>query len=332
MKYLWKGPYEDGISQSLMQDFYICKYRFFLKYILGIEEDGPVNANLAWGDSFHKGLEHLIRGDSLADSTEVMLEYLNKHYSLYVLGTYPHSLSNMLSLYRLDQFEQYRSDDVEIITEHKINDLIDYNGYTYRARGKIDVLIPGIKIIDHKCKDSRYYTPDETREELPTDLQMAYYSKLVGVTEYGYDLIRIPETDWKLPPKRGAEQYDQYVNRLFNGTFNGNLDYPIGFKKHRWIAYLSYPNTQEAIDEVWNKTVYPTWEALREFYEYVTDPSFDYLNPKCYNSTFYQTPVRHFNPILTSKFKGEFHDLLIGKKTLDDYIQKETCFPELKEE
>ena len=330
MRTLWKGPHIDGISQSLMNDFYICKYRFFLKYILGIEEDKPPDANLAWGDSFHKGLEHLIRGDSLQDSTEVMLEYLNKHYSLYALGTYPHSLANMLSLYRLDQFEQYRADGHEIITEHIINQQVKHNGCIYIARGKIDVLIPGIKIIDHKCKGNVY--PDETRDELATDLQLAYYSKLLEVTEYGYDLIRIPEADWKIPPKRGAEQHSQYMNRMFNGPINGNLDYPIGFKKHRWIYYLTYPNTQEAIDEIWDKTVYPTWEALREFYEYVSDPLFDYMNPKCYNSTFYQTPVRHFNPILTDKFKGEFHDLLIGKKTLDDYILKETCFPELKEE
>ena len=327
MNILWKGPSIDGISQSMMNDFYICKYRFFLKYCLGISDPQQSDENLAWGDSLHKGLEHYIRGDSLEESTEIMLAYLAENYPKYLKGTYPHSLKHMLALYNITEYENYRNDDIEVITEHILDEVITYKGYDYKVRGKVDVLIPGIKIIDHKCKGNVY--AEETREELSTDLQMAYYAKIVGVTEYGYDLIRIPEADWKIPPKKGSEQNHQYIARLFNGPVNGSVDYPIGYKKHRWIYPLTYPCSHEEIDKVWDRTVYPTWEAMREYFEYVSDPSFDYLNPDCYNSTFFQTPVRHFNPILTDKYKGEFHDLLIGKKTLDDYIPKETCFPEL---
>jgi len=54
---LWKGPVEDGISFSLLSKFLVCRERFRLKVVEGLDEDEGFNHNLEFGSLWHEAEE-----------------------------------------------------------------------------------------------------------------------------------------------------------------------------------------------------------------------------------------------------------------------------------
>lgn len=54
---LWKGPVEDGITFSLLNDYLECKERFRLKVVEGIVEDEGLSAPLEFGSMWHEAEE-----------------------------------------------------------------------------------------------------------------------------------------------------------------------------------------------------------------------------------------------------------------------------------
>jgi hypothetical protein len=52
--FLWKGPYEHGITQSLMNRFMTCRERFRLYALLGVTPDMGFNHKLEYGNMWHE--------------------------------------------------------------------------------------------------------------------------------------------------------------------------------------------------------------------------------------------------------------------------------------
>ena len=50
---LWKGPYEDGISQSMICRFLVCRERFRIAYIEGLEPFPSLNKAIHYGNMWH---------------------------------------------------------------------------------------------------------------------------------------------------------------------------------------------------------------------------------------------------------------------------------------
>ena len=61
-KPLWGGPYEDGITFSLLSRFLVCPHRFWLKTVLGLTDEDEFNHSIEYGNLWHVAEEWHGRG------------------------------------------------------------------------------------------------------------------------------------------------------------------------------------------------------------------------------------------------------------------------------
>ena len=57
----WAGPLVGGLTQSIINRYLDCPFRFYLYAVLGLEDPAPDKANLMWGSICHYGLEQIIK-------------------------------------------------------------------------------------------------------------------------------------------------------------------------------------------------------------------------------------------------------------------------------
>ena len=53
-KALWKGPHVDGITQSMLSGFLVCRERFRLRVIEGLQEVDTFQVGLEFGNMWHE--------------------------------------------------------------------------------------------------------------------------------------------------------------------------------------------------------------------------------------------------------------------------------------
>lgn len=332
---MWKGP-EEGLSQSLINRFLTCPFRFYIYAIKGLEDDRPYNINLIWGNAFHVGLEKIFeyylkfRSDDTNPSSEALLyatpyilEDLEKmSESTQIPSTVFHSIINMLAIYPLPQETGY------IEPEQVFSFPVELpSGRIVTFRGKVDGLGP-TTLIEHKCKGK--FESLQTLKETPFDLQTNLYCWIMGRNKVIYDLIRIPEAQYTFPVCPQREQPKDFIYRLFHNHKAKN--FPIRFYKRYWIDQLKVSLPQETIQENIEQTILPLAERIYDWYEYVTQPGFDIENPKWYGSHFYKTPIRHFDPGKTDFYKCDYWDYLVGDQEIDCLRPVKSFFTELENE
>lgn len=329
----WEGPYPGstprenkrrGVTQSLLIRFMECPFRFYLYAYCGYKELEPPHENLIWGSMLHKGLEHLIRGDSLAESIQAIYDLYQSDYP-----TSPeenlYTCYEMLKLYPLDKFQHWTNP----ITEYKLEHTLTLpSNRTVLIRGMADVT-DFTRLCDHKCKGRIY--PQETAEELGHDLQMNLYTSVLKTYEWQYDLIMCPLGAYRRPEKRGLETAQHYAQRLFYEHKDYNYGWPISQHLYNWICCIPFQTTQEQNDFYFQTTIAPWIDRLCEFWDTVTDPSFDPNKPEHHSTVFYRNPARVFDPSRTDKFKPHFHSLLINKDTVDSLVKVNSFYEELDE-
>ena len=335
----WSGPYEGGITQSLLNRFLQCPFQFYLYAICGLKEPKALNNNLIWGDILHVGLEHALRGETLQVAKQAMLEYTSKKYPR-APATYNSTTWEMLQLYPIQAtIDLWEGIDTEVV----INDNVLLPGRVYcnyqvmpdrmvRVRGKVDMLAKNrTRIGDHKCKGRVY--AQETLQELLHDLQMNLYSYMLGSIEnWQYDLIQIPEEAYRVPPPRGVESADHWANRIFHVAVDSQNGFPISRYVNRWIYNIPHFQPVDKIKAYFNYTIAPLMHRICDWWDYVTHPSFDPNDPACYNGIFYQTPIRLFDPTRTDKFKCHFHSILTEQMEYDDLVPVDDFYAELPED
>jgi len=329
---VWKGP-SDGISQSLISKFLECPFRFYLYAIKGVKDDQPPNLNLIWGNAFHKALETVLKHSLNSDKPrklpgdDYLLDVIKKDIEkcsedTQVPNTIPFSILEMVKLYPLPQ------EIGEIIPEQVFTYEYELNsGRKVKFRGKADGLGPTC-IVEHKCKGK--FDAIQTLKETMWDMQTNLYCYVFGKEKVIYDLIRIPEAQYNGPKCRIMEDPKDFVYRIYN-NYCGTV-YPIKrFKKH-WIdqLHIDLPFSQQL--KVMDECIIPLCERIYDWYEYVTHPNFDIENPVWYNSLFYRTPVRHFDPSKTEHYKCSYWDYLVGDQELDCMIPVTSYYTELEEE
>lgn len=72
---LWKGPYEDGITFSLLSRFLVCRHRFWLRTVCGVTEDMGFNHALEYGSMWHTLEECHSGGGSLTECKRKLWDY-----------------------------------------------------------------------------------------------------------------------------------------------------------------------------------------------------------------------------------------------------------------
>lgn len=358
----WKGPYEDGITQSILSRFRTCPFQFYLYAYCGLEESKTLEPNLIWGDILHKGLELYIKGESLNASIAGMLKYQDERYPT-APASFQYTTRNMLSIYNLDKLASWNGiqTEVDLRTNHTHHSLqfvpISYNSvppsYTppnlenkiitepffihlfrdVKIRGKIDMLSNDqTKMGDHKGKGKHAPSIDALREEINQDFQMNFYAYFLdNIEHWYYDIFRIPEAIPRVPPQRVSETPEQWANRIFFTHSDMMNNLPISKCPGMWAYQINHFQPVESNIEYFNKTIAPSIDKLILWWEYVNHPKFDPNDPLFFNHLFYISPVRDFNPTTTYSFKCKYHNFLIGKESFENLSPVKSFYPELEE-
>lgn len=330
----WQGPLIGGITQSLLSKFLECPYQFYIYAGLGLEEPKEPEPNLVWGDTFHRGLEHIIEipyqlheftPEDWATTQEVVEHHLRDKWPM-APQTYCLSINHMLPLYD----DSYKTEYGTFRTEQKLSHLhTTRTGNKVLLRGKADAVnVSNEILVEHKCKGK--IDINQTYAESPYDLQVTMYSFILGTRTVIYDLVRIPDTQWSLPPKRQYESPKNYIKNLYFERAWG--DFPVTKKKHLWLQQTTINLTDEQVELNMAEMVDPIIDKLCAYYDYVSDSNFDFQNPDHYNKLFYKTPIRHFDPARTASFKGPYWNHRVGALDLDCMVPVHSFYAELEDE
>lgn len=328
----WKGPIHGGVTQSIINKFLECPYRFYIYAVLGLEDNIEPHPNLIWGDSFHRALEEVINTPKLIQEFDeedfaridtIVDNHINERWPR-ADASYPHTIKAMYRLYD----DSYK--EGEWVAEQKLEqEYTTKDGITVLARGKVDGMKIGSgPIAEHKAKGR--IDSGQSRAETPQDLQVNWYCKLLGRTEIIYDLIRIPEAQFYVPQRRMGEQWRNWADRIFHREA-GKQDYPIAQKKHLWLQQFPVYLTKEDIDDYCKFVIDPLILKLVKYWDYVTSPGFNPNDPACYNELFYKKPIRAFDPSRTEIYKCSYHGLLSGQENLED-LRPTHFYAELEDE
>lgn len=328
----WPGPYKGGVTQSLINRFLECPFRFYLYAVLGLEDIQPDNENLIWGDTFHRALEEVIsmpkliaefNEDDFAHVDNVVHNHLSEKWPS-APTSYEHTICQMYRLYN-DSYKTEGSWKSELEIHEKYTTA---TGREVLIRGKIDGICEH-SIVEHKCKGK--IDPQLSRIETPVDLQTLLYCRMSGRTSIIYDLIRIPEAQFFQPQRRTGQSWSNWSNMLFNTYTGSSQDYPISRRKHLWLDQYRTFHHPEDLDWKCRYLVDPLIDSLCRWWDRVTDPSFDPNDYTKYDEVFYIKPVRTFDPSRTEKFKCNYHGYLCGDISLDE-LRPANFYAELSNE
>lgn len=315
----WPGPLEGGITQSLINSYLDCPFRFYLYTVLGLVDPGNINDNLIYGSIAHRGLEFLLDHKtpvsefSPQDKEELLAalhEYTKKNYPSAGV-TFPYSAYEMSLLYD----DTYKLED-NFIAEVKFD--IPYTtpkGNKVTLRGKVDGLGTS-KIAEHKFVG--YNDPMTARLETPVDLQVNVYMYVNSIEECIYDKIKIPDTNKYAPQRRQMERAASYVDRIFHKHHHN--EYPISRNRHLWLDQFRFYRTEEQKQTYIDYVVNPLIDNICAYWELVTDPNFDPNNPAHYGPLFWIKPIRTFDASRTEKYKCNYYNFIAGEYTVDNLV------------
>lgn len=208
---LWKGPYIDGITQSLLWKFIGCRERFRLLTIEGLAAEPAFNHKIEYGSLWHVCEESLSRKSpaefnvlraSAGESGWVPpWEQPLKDYAKLLARKYPYSINEIDKWYKVckTQFPVYvdywrrnkdNSERIPIVQEQVFK--IPYtlpSSRTIYLRGKWDAvdLVGRSAIYLQENKTKGDINPVNLRTQLHYDLQTMLY--LVALIEYRKHLL-----------------------------------------------------------------------------------------------------------------------------------------------
>lgn len=338
MKWQWSGPVESGITQSMIGKFLTDPFTFFLYYGLGLEEPSESNPNLIWGVLFHKALEHVLASPLLISQQPpefwavTLYDIVYKESTKYPTcpDTFVPSVVAMAQLYN-DSYRQHPNGVLPITTEVEFKEQLQTKNNLVTLKGKRDGQLFDelyTTLIEHKCK--KLYDRNVIKLELPYDLQLNIYSLFLRPQCIIYDLIKIPDIQWDLPPRKIGERAKFYIDRLYHTQWTGQ--YPIAKKKMVWMDQIKIPVNYDIIEDWKVHTLFPILDRICDLYDYTSQPSFDYQNPNSYNTIFYRQPLRHFNPGSTEKFTREYHNFLTDQIDITGLTPVTQLFKELEDQ
>jgi hypothetical protein len=330
----WKGPYkagpQSGVTQSLLQRFAECPFKFYLYAYCGLRDPKPPHENLPWGSTIHKGLEVLIKGASLADAFQAMFDYHTQHYPERDLV----EAYTAMEMLKLIDITPYRSWPDPVDAEVPISEEITIPPHSCSlpqriiwGRGLMDVSAPN-HLGDHKAKGNIY--PEDTSRELGEDLQMNFYSYITEKEHWHYDLIKCPLSAWACPERRPGYSPEAFANSIFHKHTNNKYYFPIARHVPFWVNQVTFFQPRTTCERYFKQVIGPWCNRLCDWWEYVNHPSFDPNETTHYNTIFYKMPVRLFSAAKTDKFKGDYYDSII-EHDYSNLVPVKSYFSELEE-
>jgi len=182
----WKGPLTDGVTQSILGQYFVCPERFRITFVEGLKEQGGFNHAIEYGQMWHLCEECLKRSESWKPQlkkfvTELCTEYpyqqeqIDKWFKICTL---------QFSIYETVWKEDTSKSRVPMFQEKEFK--IDYpiGGLEVVLRGKWDAVDywkrDGVYLTENKSKGT--IDEDSISLNLSFDLQVGTY--LVALRKY----------------------------------------------------------------------------------------------------------------------------------------------------
>lgn len=199
---LWKGPEIDGITQSMLGSWLICRERFRLRYIEGWQETDQWNHRTGYGDMWHVCEEALAAGQNPANKVDQWTPLNN--FARELCKRYPMQQLEIVKWYEIcrrqfPEYVRYWASHPDIVDRTPLfqEQVFDVayalpSGRTVRLRGKWDSVdlvgkgrTAGIFLMENKTKGE--IDEQQMKRQLSFDLQTMLY------------LVSLQETKKQLP-------------------------------------------------------------------------------------------------------------------------------------
>lgn len=180
---LWKGPEVDGVTQSMLSAFLVCRERFRLKYVEGLRPPDEFNHRIEYGNMWHLCEEHKVGGVW----PEFLLDYARKLCKRYPLQQ--EQINHWFQVCQIqfpiyvDYWEKQKTQRQKksLLQEYVFN--VPYelpSGRVVKLRGMMDEVSlegkgknAGIYLDEHKTKAD--IKEEQIRKQLQFDLQTMIY-------------------------------------------------------------------------------------------------------------------------------------------------------------
>jgi hypothetical protein len=340
---LWKGPEEDGLTQSLFGAFLVCRERFRLKVVEGLTTASEFNHALEFGQMWHTCEEAVA-------SEEVWLEPL-LNYSKTLLKKYPlqrEQIGHWYNVCKL-QFQLYLEHYSKQKERRKIQPLLQEesfevpyllpSGRTVLMRGKwdrVDIVGSGakkfIRLGEHKTKGQ--INDQQIERQLSFDLQTMYYltaldtytttKKLPKVRGILYNVVRRPLSGGKGSIRRhkGTKKNPQGESLE---AFYGRLGAIIGEAPEEFFYRWDVEISEADITKFKTEFLTPQLESLVDWWEWVSSP--EGLADSFANPIHHRHPYGVYNTMNEGR-QGDIDEYLATGSTVG-LTRAKTLFPEL---
>lgn len=363
---LWKGPYTDGdgITNSLLCKFIVCRERFRLSVVEGLREVEGFDPAIEYGQLWHEIKEAYRSG---RDWKEALLSYKK-----YLLGEYPAStpeieqwsyiVAGQFMVWLKQPAPQQRVKSVQICTEDSFK--VPYtlpSGRTIFLKGKYDsISMVGNSLYIEDDKSKGKIDEKGIADTMFGNLQMGLYHAaarqsivkdpktntylLTGLDKRGsvelprtksvpnfvgtkYHIVRRPLSEQYPIKQRAKETSKEFWDRVIQ---------QIAANPSHYLFTMIASLTTSQLNIFRQRFLDPWLEALCDWWDYMVSVNFDPWRPPApenpldpqKNSLHYQTPWNVYNSLFGG-FRGDFFDYLT-KGHEGSLIRVKTLFPELE--
>jgi len=350
---LWGGPEKEGVTQSMISSFLVCRERFRLRVIEGLDTPQDFNKNLEFGQMWHTCEEEYARNSHDDNWIRALLQYAKG-----LCKKYPLQQDQVKHWYRVCkvEFEVYlkwqakqpkgRLKQTELLAEQTFE--VPYelpSGRTVLLRGKWDGVMllgsgknGGIWLKEHKTKGD--INEEQLQRQLTFDLQTMIY--LVALHEQApvlfgelrvpvkgliYNVVRRPLSGGKgsIRQHKATKTKPEETADHFYGRVRGIIEEEPEHFFMKWDVTVS----QADIDKFKTEFLNPCLENLCDWYEWVTSTEDIYsINTKTGKAIHWRFPYGPYSTILNGRV-GDLDRYLIDGNEVG-LVREQKLFPELE--
>lgn len=353
---LWKGPEVEGVTQSMLGAFLVCRERFRVRFIEGLEPADDFNHRIEYGQMWHVCEEHKTTDCQTRESFDSLKEYCKQ-----LCQRYPMRQTEIEHWYNVckvqfpiyvDYWQEHEEtiDRKPLLAEQTFT--VPYtlpSGRMVKLRGKWDgvsLLKNGIYLDEHKTKGDI----DEAmlQKQLTFDLQTMFYTVTLmewdggGVAPHEmlpfftrkwpfrgvrYNVIRRPLSGGKgsIRKHQAKGSTPEETDEHFYTRLAAIIMEDPGYFFMRWQVEV----TPDEIERFKQQFLNPVLEQLCDWYEWVMcDGSVWGGNHSRSNDEHFRMPYGVYSPLLDGKTTE--YDEYLATGSLGSLRRADKLFKELQ--
>jgi len=343
---LWGGPMEDGITFSLLSKFLVCRERFRLKVIEGLDESMGFNHAIEFGSMWHEAEEAHAGGKPWRPAAQKYMDYLRSEHPAADIGIRKTYELVKLAFPLYVKHWQKKGKGIKripVLEEEVFN--VPYelpSGRTIILKGKFDCVFRKKKSVwlqENKTKGrideaGLTATLDQNLQTMLYQIALRTAQKL-GLFPFDkgdigrikgvlYNVVRRPLGDQHAIRQKKSETEKQFYQRVAAQIKADPNHYFM-----RWDVNLFPREIMQFQERVFD----PIMEQLCDWWEWVSQNPFDpwslQTSSEYANNIHWQAPWGIYNSMFGG-FRGDYFEYLTTNKRSS--LQKiDNLFPELEE-